>query len=175
MSTCFFPNLYIYMNWIQHFVVLLTCLIFRIIVFMTFEKFPEVGVVELFCALRWLVKLRVNHEAFWMKWTDNVMINLYISGCTLISCQGLCGLTQLRHLEELELTNCPSATKEIYLYLKENMHSCLVLDWMYWDTKNINMWFTKSKIMSFSVSYIFNIIKTVILFSEVTSITVCCN
>lgn len=52
----------------------------------------------------------------------------YISGCSLISGQGLCGLTQLRYLEELELTNCPSATKEVCLYLKENMPRCMVLD-----------------------------------------------
>lgn len=56
------------------------------------------------------------------------IIIFYFSGCTLLSSQGLCGLTQLRNLEELELTNCPSASKEIYLYLKENMHGCLVLD-----------------------------------------------
>lgn len=50
-------------------------------------------------------------------------------GCTLVSGQGLCGLTQLHNLDELELTNCPSATREVCLYLRENMAHCLVVDW----------------------------------------------
>lgn len=50
-------------------------------------------------------------------------------GCTLVSGQGLCGLTQLHNLDELELTNCPSATREVCLYLRENMTHCLVVDW----------------------------------------------
>lgn len=46
-----------------------------------------------------------------------------------MSGQGLCGLTQLHNLDELELTNCPSATREVCLYLRENMAHCLVVDW----------------------------------------------
>lgn len=59
---------------------------------------------------------------------DDDVVIFAVVGCTLVSSQGLCGLTQLRNLDELELTNCPSATKEVYLYLRENMTTCLVLD-----------------------------------------------
>ena len=37
-------------------------------------------------------------------------------------------LDQLRHLQELELTNCPGATPELIEYLRQNLQKCLVLD-----------------------------------------------
>lgn len=64
-------------------------------------------------------------ESFiWLMWFWFISL-----GCTLVSGQGLCGLTQLHNLDELELTNCPSATREVCLYLRENMAHCLVVDW----------------------------------------------
>lgn len=60
----------------------------------------------------------------WLMWFWFISL-----GCTLVSGQGLCGLTQLHNLDELELTNCPSATREVCLYLRENMTHCLVVDW----------------------------------------------
>lgn len=60
----------------------------------------------------------------WLMWFWFISL-----GCTLVSGQGLCGLTQLHNLDELELTNCPSATREVCLYLRENMAHCLVVDW----------------------------------------------
>lgn len=64
-------------------------------------------------------------ESFiWLLWFWFISL-----GCTLVSGQGLCGLTQLHNLDELELTNCPSATREVCLYLRENMTHCLVVDW----------------------------------------------
>lgn len=64
-------------------------------------------------------------ESFiWLMWFWFISL-----GCTLVSGQGLCGLTQLHNLDELELTNCPSATREVCLYLRENMTHCLVVDW----------------------------------------------
>ena len=51
------------------------------------------------------------------------------SGCLQLSCGGLTGLVQLRGLEELELTNCPGATQDVCLYLKDNMPKCLVIRW----------------------------------------------
>lgn len=61
---------------------------------------------------------------FWLIFIISIFL-----GCTLVSGQGLCGLTQLHNLDELELTNCPSATREVCLYLRENMAHCLVVDW----------------------------------------------
>lgn len=64
-------------------------------------------------------------ESFiWLMWFWFISL-----GCTLVSGQGLCGLTQLHNLDELELTNCPIATREVCLYLRENMAHCLVVDW----------------------------------------------
>ncbi|KAL3877877.1 hypothetical protein ACJMK2_035521 [Sinanodonta woodiana] len=76
--------------------------------------------------LRWCTQVRdfgLQHV-----YTMRNLRVLSVAGCTLLSKQVLCGLTQLRNLEELELTNCPSATKEVRLYLKENMRRCLILD-----------------------------------------------
>ena len=77
-----------------------------------------------------------------IKWPFLRDNRVYISGCSLISGQGLCGLTQLRNVEELELTNCPSATKEVCLYLKENMPRCMILDWVHSVScgKNTQQW-----------------------------------
>ena len=54
---------------------------------------------------------------------------MFFSGCLQLSCGGLTGLVQLRGLEELELTNCPGATQDVCLYLKDNMPKCLVIRW----------------------------------------------
>ncbi|KFP23803.1 F-box/LRR-repeat protein 16, partial [Colius striatus] len=35
-------------------------------------------------------------------------------GCPLLTTTGLSGLVQLQELEELELTNCPGATPELF-------------------------------------------------------------
>lgn len=66
----------------------------------------------------------LSESFIWLMWFWFISL-----GCTLVSGQGLCGLTQLHNLDELELTNCPSATREVCLYLRENMAHCLVVDW----------------------------------------------
>lgn len=66
----------------------------------------------------------LSESFIWLMWFWFISL-----GCTLVSGQGLCGLTQLHNLDELELTNCPSATREVCLYLRENMTHCLVVDW----------------------------------------------
>ncbi|KAJ8319106.1 hypothetical protein KUTeg_004197 [Tegillarca granosa] len=76
--------------------------------------------------LRWCTQIRdfgLQH----MYSMRNLRV-LSLAGCILVSSQGLCGLTQLRNLEELELTNSPAATKEVCLYLKENMYRCMILE-----------------------------------------------
>jgi F-box/leucine-rich repeat protein 16 len=51
-----------------------------------------------------------------------------LSGCGLLTPSGLTGLMQLISLVELELTNCPGATPDVCIYLKENMPKCLVIE-----------------------------------------------
>lgn len=46
----------------------------------------------------------------------------------MLSSGALMALTQLRNIDELELTNCPGATREVCVYLRDNLPSCLVLD-----------------------------------------------
>lgn len=46
----------------------------------------------------------------------------------MITSSGLSNLIQLRHLHELELTNCPGASPELIEYLRQNLVNCLVLD-----------------------------------------------
>lgn len=53
---------------------------------------------------------------------------VYFSGCPLLTSTGMSNLIQLRHLQELELTNCPGATPDLIEYLRQNLPKCLVLD-----------------------------------------------
>lgn len=63
-------------------------------------------------------------------WTlSPVILFVCVSGCSLVTTSGLTGLVQMRGLEELELTNCPGATKDVCNYLKDNMPKCLIIDW----------------------------------------------
>ena len=58
-------------------------------------------------------------------------IMIYFSpylGCPLLTSTGMSNLIQLRHLQELELTNCPGATADLIEYLRQNLPKCLVLD-----------------------------------------------
>ena len=49
-------------------------------------------------------------------------------GNPLLTSSGLSNLIQLRHLVELELTNCPGASTELVEYLRQNLPGTLVLD-----------------------------------------------
>ena len=60
--------------------------------------------------------------------TSLVLILLLLSGCPLLTSSGLSNLVQLRHLTELELTNCPGTTTELIDYLRQNLPNALVLD-----------------------------------------------
>lgn len=51
-----------------------------------------------------------------------------ISGCPLLTSSGLSSLIQLRHMRELELTNCPGASRELFDYLREHLPRCLVIE-----------------------------------------------
>jgi hypothetical protein len=59
-------------------------------------------------------------------WIADALI--IISGCPLLTCSGLSSLIQLRHMKELELTNCPGASKELFDYLREHLPRCLVIE-----------------------------------------------
>lgn len=54
-------------------------------------------------------------------------LRLY-SGCPLLTSSGLSSLIQLRHLQELELTNCPGATQELFEYLHEHLPRCTIIE-----------------------------------------------
>lgn len=49
-------------------------------------------------------------------------------GCPLLTTTGLSGLVQLQELEELELTNCPGATPELFKYFSQHLPRCLVIE-----------------------------------------------
>lgn len=49
-------------------------------------------------------------------------------GCPLLTSSGLSSLIQLRHMRELELTNCPGASHELFDYLQEHLPRCLVIE-----------------------------------------------
>lgn len=53
---------------------------------------------------------------------------LFFLGCPLLTSSGLSSLIQLRHLQELELTNCPGASKELFEYLHEHLPRCLIIE-----------------------------------------------
>jgi len=53
---------------------------------------------------------------------------LSVAGCSQLTSSGLSNLIQLRQLEELELTNCPGSSKELVIYLRENLGKCLVVE-----------------------------------------------
>ncbi|KAL0197886.1 hypothetical protein M9458_006426, partial [Cirrhinus mrigala] len=50
-----------------------------------------------------------------------------VSGCPLLTTTGLSGLIQLQELEELELTNCPGATAELFKYYSQHLPRCMVI------------------------------------------------
>lgn len=49
-------------------------------------------------------------------------------GCPLLTTTGLSGLIQLQDLEELELTNCPGATAELFKYYSQHLPRCMVIE-----------------------------------------------
>ncbi|KAM7372512.1 hypothetical protein PAMP_009676 [Pampus punctatissimus] len=53
---------------------------------------------------------------------------LVLSGCPLLTTTGLSGLIQLQELEELELTNCPGATAELFKYYSQHLPHCMVIE-----------------------------------------------
>lgn len=55
------------------------------------------------------------------------LINFF-PGCPLLTSSGLSSLIQLRHLQELELTNCPGASQELFEYLREHLPKCLLIE-----------------------------------------------
>lgn len=70
---------------------------------------------------------------FWMLffgalvfWSDSVPCLL--PGCPLLTTTGLSGLVQLQELEELELTNCPGATPELFKYFSQHLPCCMVIE-----------------------------------------------
>uniref|UniRef100_A0A8C2ZHJ6 F-box and leucine-rich repeat protein 16 n=1 Tax=Cyclopterus lumpus TaxID=8103 RepID=A0A8C2ZHJ6_CYCLU len=48
--------------------------------------------------------------------------------CPLLTTTGLSGLIQLQELEELELTNCPGATAELFKYYSQHLPHCMVIE-----------------------------------------------
>lgn len=59
-------------------------------------------------------------------WDDGVPCPL--AGCPLLTTTGLSGLVQLQELEELELTNCPGATPELFKYFSQHLPCCMVIE-----------------------------------------------
>lgn len=55
-------------------------------------------------------------------------LSLFKSGCPLLTSSGLSSIIQLRHLQELELTNCPGASQELFEYLREHLPRCLIIE-----------------------------------------------
>lgn len=53
---------------------------------------------------------------------------LVFPGCPLLTTTGLSGLVQLQDLEELELTNCPGATPELFKYFSQHLPRCMVIE-----------------------------------------------
>ncbi|NWX39515.1 FXL16 protein, partial [Steatornis caripensis] len=53
---------------------------------------------------------------------------LSLAGCPLLTTTGLSGLVQLQELEELELTNCPGATPELFKYFSQHLPCCMVIE-----------------------------------------------
>lgn len=51
-----------------------------------------------------------------------------LAGCPLLTTTGLSGLVQLQELEELELTNCPGATPELFKYFSQHLPCCMVIE-----------------------------------------------
>eukprot|EP00064_Thunnus_orientalis_P016239 superscaffoldBa00003169_g16303 len=60
--------------------------------------------------------------------TKEPLSALVLSGCPLLTTTGLSGLIQLQELEELELTNCPGATAELFKYYSQHLPHCMVIE-----------------------------------------------
>lgn len=58
----------------------------------------------------------------------NTFIPFLSTGCPLLTSSGLSTMIQLRHLQELELTNCPGGSQELYEYLREHMPRCSIIE-----------------------------------------------
>lgn len=66
---------------------------------------------------------------FWgalVLWADSA--SCLPAGCPLLTTTGLSGLVQLQELEELELTNCPGATPELFKYFSQHLPCCMVIE-----------------------------------------------
>lgn len=51
-------------------------------------------------------------------------------GCSHVTITGMSFITRMRQLEEIELTNCPAATKDLIKYLSESMpETCTIITW----------------------------------------------
>lgn len=50
-----------------------------------------------------------------------------MSGCPQLTVNGLSCLVQLQQLNELELTNCPGASKELIKYLKDHLPNTMII------------------------------------------------
>lgn len=58
----------------------------------------------------------------------DVLFCFVLLGCPLLTTTGLSGLIQLHELEELELTNCPGATAELFKYYSQHLPHCMVIE-----------------------------------------------
>lgn len=58
----------------------------------------------------------------------NYNLIIFRTGCPLLTSGGLSSLIQLRQLRELELTNCPGASPELFDYLHEHLPRCLIIE-----------------------------------------------
>lgn len=61
-------------------------------------------------------------------WCSRVTVPCPLAGCPLLTTTGLSGLVQLQELEELELTNCPGATPELFKYFSQHLPCCMVIE-----------------------------------------------
>ncbi|KAJ3601127.1 hypothetical protein NHX12_032100 [Muraenolepis orangiensis] len=59
---------------------------------------------------------------------SDATVPLLNAGCPLLTTTGLSGLIQLQDLEELELTNCPGATAELFKYYSQHLPHCMVIE-----------------------------------------------
>lgn len=73
-----------------------------------------------------LVGLGAGVLGCWWIWGDGAPCPL--AGCPLLTTTGLSGLVQLQELEELELTNCPGATPELFKYFSQHLPCCMVIE-----------------------------------------------
>ncbi|KAG2455240.1 FXL16 protein, partial [Polypterus senegalus] len=95
-------------------------------------RITDMALEYIACDLHKLEELVLDRYRTWVSLYHVIppqpLLEVVLSGCPLLTTTGLSGLIQLQDLEELELTNCPGATPELFKYFSQHLPMCMVIE-----------------------------------------------